>query len=111
VGITGVAYIVLMTPLLLARRKHSTVLPDTDVEDVLLGARVTEWSPAAGRTIKRSGLRDTGGIYLVRVKRQATGNVHHAVSPEFIVQVGDILYFTGLIESFGGTYAYAYANE
>jgi Citrate transporter/TrkA-C domain len=111
VGFTGLAYIVLMTPLLLARRKHSTVLPDTDAEDVLLGARVTEWSPAAGRTIKRSGLRDTGGIYLVRVKRQATGNVHHAVSPEFIVQVGDILYFTGLIESFGGAYYFCCFHE
>jgi hypothetical protein len=45
-------------------------------------------------------LRDTGGIYLVRVKRYVTGNIHNAVGPEFILQAGDILYFTGLVESF-----------
>ena len=72
-----------------------------NAEDILLGARLTQWSPASGRTIKRSGLRDTGGIYLVSVKRQATGNVHTAVSPEFVLEVDDILYFTGLIDTFG----------
>eukprot|EP00542_Grammatophora_oceanica_P012662 CAMPEP_0194045244 /NCGR_PEP_ID=MMETSP0009_2-20130614/16610_1 /TAXON_ID=210454 /ORGANISM="Grammatophora oceanica, Strain CCMP 410" /LENGTH=97 /DNA_ID=CAMNT_0038690043 /DNA_START=32 /DNA_END=323 /DNA_ORIENTATION=+ len=56
---------------------------------------------AAGRSVKRSGLRDTGGIYLVSVHRAATGNVHRAVSQDFVVQVGDVLYFTGLIEGFG----------
>lgn len=70
-------------------------------DDILLGARLTQWSPAAGRTIKRSGLRDTGGIYLVSVKRRATGNVHTAVSPEFVLEVDDILYFTGIIDTFG----------
>jgi len=74
---------------------------DDDAKDILLGARLTQWSPAAGRTVQRSGLRDTGGIFLVSVKRAATGNIHHAVGPEFVLQVGDILYFTGLIESFG----------
>lgn len=42
-------------------------------------ARLTKWSPAAGRTVKRSGLRDTGGIYLVSVYRAISGNIHRAV--------------------------------
>jgi hypothetical protein len=46
-------------------------------------------------------LRDTGGIYLVSVYRAATGNIHRAVGQEFVLNVGDILYFTGLVESFG----------
>ena len=54
-----------------------------------------------GRTIKRSGLRDTGGISLVSVMRRATRNVHTAVSPEFVLEIDDILYFTGLIDAFG----------
>lgn len=97
----GIAYVILITPWLLVRGKQALVGNDTDARDVLLGARLTQWAPAAGRSIQRSGLRDTGGIYLVRVKRAATGNIHHAVGPEFVLQVGDILYFTGLVESFG----------
>ena len=69
-------------------------------DDILLGAKLLKWSPAAGRSVKRSGLRDTGGIYLVSVYRAATGNVHRAVGQEFVLQVGDILYFTGLVEGF-----------
>ena len=72
-----------------------------DSDALLLGARLTPWSPAAGRTVKRSGLRDSGGIYLVSVHRVATGNVHRSVSPDFVLSVGDVLYFTGLIEGFG----------
>eukprot|EP01082_Thalassiosira_pseudonana_P009116 g8017.t1.1.5e17418a g8017 g8017.t1 contig27:269-3016(-) len=104
VAFVGIAYILLMTPLLLDRKKNeynTSLMNSSSSDDLLLGAKLTQWSPAAGRTIKRSGLRDTGGVYLVSVKRQATGNVHTAVSPEFVVEVGDVLYFTGLIETFG----------
>jgi len=97
----GIAYVVLVTPWLLVRGKQASVGNDDDAQDFLLGARLTQWAPAAGRSIQRSGLRDTGGIFLVRVKRAATGNIHHAVGPEFILEKGDILYFTGLVESFG----------
>jgi hypothetical protein len=33
--------------------------------------------------------------------RKATGNVHTAVSPEFVLEVDDVLYFTGFIDTFG----------
>ena len=106
VALVGVAYVILMTPILLVRNdRHRLLLTSRDAnnndDDILLGARLTQWSPASGRTIKRSGLRDTGGIYLVSVKRRATGNVHTAVSPEFVLEVDDILYFTGMIDTFG----------
>jgi di/tricarboxylate transporter len=99
VAFLGVAYVILFTPLLLARN-HSTVVQDLDAEQLLLRARVTQYSPAADRTVLRSGLRDTGGVYLVRVKRHVTGNYHNAVGPEFVIGVGDILYFAGLLETF-----------
>lgn len=70
-------------------------------DSILLGARLTKWSAAATRTVKRSGLRDTGGLFLVSVHRAATGNVHRAVGQDFVLNVGDILYFTGLVEGFG----------
>lgn len=137
VSMVGIAYVVLVTPLLLARRRNKNGATfefvdgggdDFILGDLLLGARVTQWSPAAGRTIRRSGLRDTGGIYLtryvrfirvgpsmssfrfginmtsflfVRVHRAATGNTHHAVGPDFVLSAGDTLYFTGVAETFG----------
>lgn len=106
VAFAGVAYILIASPVLLpggAGFGSSAERSDTlgTEEDLLLGARLTQWSPAAGRTVQRSGLRETGGIYLVSVHRAATGNVHRAVSQDFVLQVGDILYFTGLVEGFG----------
>lgn len=95
----GIAYVILVTPWLLVRGKQAST--DSDKQDFLLGARLTQWAPAAGRSIRRSGLRDTGGVFLTSVKRAATGNIHHAVGPEFVLEVGDILYFTAMVESFG----------
>ena len=104
IALAGMCYILLASPVLLPggdSRKGGGTLPLDNKVDVLLGARLAPWSPAVGRSVKRSGLRDTGGIYLVSVHRAATGNVHRAVGQEFVLNVGDILYFTGLIESFG----------
>ena len=110
IAMAGLSYVLLVSSCLLPGSKQSTsngndggaaILPLKNSEDILLGARLSPWSPAAGRSVKRSGLRDTGGIYLVSVHRAATGNVHRAVGQEFVLNVGDILYFTGLIEGFG----------
>ena len=103
-AIAGIAYVLLASPFLLpgGKTRKSGEQPLGDAEDeILLGARLTQWSPAAGRSVKRSGLRDTGGLYLVSVHREATGNVHRAVGQDFVLNVGDILYFTGLVEEFG----------
>lgn len=108
-ALVGLAYTILMSPFVLPGgakyigcNKNIIGQSDTGIkgDDILLGARLTKWSPAAGRSVKRSGLRETGGIYLVSVYRAATGNVHRAVGQEFVLQVGDILYFTGLVEGF-----------
>ncbi len=72
-----------------------------DGDEILLGARIASWSPAADRSVKWSGLRDTGGLYLVSVRRATTGNIHCAVGQEFVLNVNDIVYFSGLIEGFG----------
>jgi di/tricarboxylate transporter len=62
VAMAGITYVILATPWLLARKGMKSHPATQDTEDVLLPARLTQWSPAAGRTIRRSGLRDTGGI-------------------------------------------------
>jgi hypothetical protein len=105
VAMVGICYILVASPCLLpggsSKKNGESTIPLDNHEDILLGARLTPWSPAAGRSVKRSGLRDTGGIYLVSVHRAATGNVHRAVGQDFVLNVGDILYFTGLVEGFG----------
>jgi hypothetical protein len=104
VAFVGILYIVVGSKWLLpgGRGKESGVGSTILVrEDILLGAKLMPWSPAAGRSVKRSGLRNTGGLYLVSVYRAATGNVHRAVGQDFVLNVGDVLYFTGLIEGFG----------
>lgn len=102
IAIAGTAYILLTSPFLLPGGSNS----DDGAQiggnaNVLLGARLTPWSAASGRTVKRSGLRDTGGIYLVSVYRHETGRVHRAVGQDFGLNVGDILYFaSGFPETF-----------
>jgi hypothetical protein len=43
----------------------------------------------------------TSHRYLVSVYRASTGNVHRSVGPDFVLSVGDILYFTGMVKAFG----------
>ena len=104
-AIIGLIYILCCGPFILpgGRNKISggqVKLTTGEYDDLLIGARVPSWSPAAGRTVKRSGLNNSAGIYLVNVRRATTGNIHRAVSPDFVVSVGDELYFTGSVEDF-----------
>jgi hypothetical protein len=101
VAIIGVAYVILFGSIILPGGRSGGGGSLFDGDEILLGARITPWSPAAGRSVKRSGLRDTGGLYLVSVRRAATGNIHRAVGHEFVLNVGDVVYFSGLIEGFG----------
>ena len=108
IAFAGMVYILLFSELLvpggskfIGRSESEAEVPADLDSSILLGARLTKWSPAANRTVKRSGLRDTGGLYLVSVHRAATGNVHRAVGQDFVLNVGDVLYFTGLVDQFG----------
>jgi hypothetical protein len=113
IAMIGLAYVLVASPCLLPggtgasfcgggdNRSAIDISGNEGGQDLLLGAKLMPWSPASGRSVKRSGLRDTGGIYLVSVHRAATGNVHRAVGQDFVLNVGDVLYFTGLVEEFG----------
>ena len=102
IAMAGISYILIFSPILLpSSPADADGSSGTVLNTILLGARLMQWSPAAGRNVKSSGLRDTGGIYLVNVYRHETGNVHRAVGQDFVLNVGDILYFTsGFPESF-----------
>ena len=72
-------------------------------EDLIVGARLLAWSAAVGKTVAGSGLRGLPGLYLVSVKREDT--LIRAVGPEFVLTQGDVLYFTGMVESIGNVCA------
>ena len=72
-------------------------------EDLIVGARLQAWSAAVGKTVAGSGLRGLPGLYLVSVKREDT--LIRAVGPEFVLSQGDVLYFTGMVESIGNVCA------
>lgn len=111
IAFAGMLYVILLSDFLIpggskfiggsSSGDNLTEAPTDIDESILLGARLTKWSAAVNRTVKRSGLHDTAGLYLVNVHRAATGNVHRAVGQDFVLNVGDILYFTGLVEGFG----------
>ena len=64
IAILSFAYILIFSPCTLpggVTKKKDRDIPMDD-GNILLGALMTQWSPAVGRTVKRSGLRDTGGM-------------------------------------------------
>ena len=110
VAFSGIVYVIIFSKYLLPGRElargrrngsssQNRAAEDDDNEDIIVGAKVMPWSDAVGRTIEASGLRGLPGLYLVSVRR--SGSLIRAVGPEFIINQGDILYFTGLIESLG----------
>lgn len=94
VALIGIAYIILVSHWLLPdiKKGYSSMLAlyQDSMEGILLGERVVQWSPAAGRTVHNSGLRDTGGIYLMSVHR-----IHWAVLHEFVLNSGKVQFSTG----------------
>jgi len=103
VALVGFAYIVALSPLLLPMESGGSLTnrKGGGTEDILVSARVMRWSPACDNTVGDSGLRGLPGLYLVTVHKQSTGATLRAVGPDLILQEGDRLDFTGVVESFG----------
>ncbi|KAL4441024.1 hypothetical protein ABPG77_010455 [Micractinium sp. CCAP 211/92] len=85
---------------LLRRLRNKGELPDEEREDAsadfFVGLLVPAGSPVVQRTVAEAGLQETDGLTLVSVKRH--GKVHHAVSGEWLLAEGDILFFSGLLD-------------
>ena len=105
VALSGMAYILVASPFLLpggtgradaadSRKKAD----DGMIEDSLaVGAVVAPKSPVIDQPV--ATLRGLNGLYLVSVQRGDM--LLRAVTPEFLLEEGDILHFTGLVESIG----------
>lgn len=81
------------------------VLPDNggsartlgDPREYVAEMLVPRASPLVGRTIEGAGLRHLPGCYLVEIER--SGTLIPAVGPDEVLQAGDHLVFTGIVES------------
>ena len=111
-ALTGMTYILLASRVLLPKGKSASEASSRrrgdsssgdggggGTEDLIVGARLQPWSAAVGKTVGASGLRGLPGLYLVSVKRDET--LVRAVGPEFVLNQGDVLYFTGMVENLG----------
>jgi len=106
----GVVYIVLFAPLLLPGfeelRKRASERSGIDGEavareigtDFTVSCVVLGSSNVCGRVVGDSGLRGEDGLYLTSVERE--DRLFNAVGSEFVIQEGDILFFTGMVDRF-----------
>ena len=104
VAMSGMAYILIASPFLLpggrGRRDAASGADGEDdlIEDSLaVGAVVAPKSPVIDQPV--ATLRGLNGLYLVSVQRGDM--LLRAVTPEFLLEEGDVLHFTGLVSSIG----------
>ena len=102
IALVGIAYIILFSSILLPYPQSTNITMDQEVdEDLLVKATILKWSPAAGRTVRESGLRGLPGLFLVSVRKRDTGIIYRAIGPDMVLDEGDVLYFTGAFENLG----------
>mmetsp|Transcript_84290 Transcript_84290/g.233623 ORF Transcript_84290/g.233623 Transcript_84290/m.233623 type:complete len:1150 (+) Transcript_84290:75-3524(+) len=100
VALSGLMYILALSPYLLPGGGRG---PSKGGGDLLVGARVMPQSKVVNSKVGESGLRDLPGLYLVCLQHvgEEVGAGRDGVSPEAVLSEGDILWFTGLVESLG----------
>lgn len=64
--------------------------------ELMLAMRVVG-APTSGKTVNQAGLRQLPAAFLVSITRK--GEIIHAVSPDEVLQKGDILWFAGSVGS------------
>eukprot|EP00511_Aplanochytrium_stocchinoi_P006177 CAMPEP_0204833982 /NCGR_PEP_ID=MMETSP1346-20131115/18457_1 /ASSEMBLY_ACC=CAM_ASM_000771 /TAXON_ID=215587 /ORGANISM="Aplanochytrium stocchinoi, Strain GSBS06" /LENGTH=870 /DNA_ID=CAMNT_0051966949 /DNA_START=402 /DNA_END=3011 /DNA_ORIENTATION=+ len=118
---TGIIYIILFAPLLLPSAEDiekrqlealgvnenrrdgraqslRALIPKGIATDFTVRCLVQPDSEVCNQGVDQAGLRGLDGLYLTSVQRD--GHVFNAVGPEFVINEYDILFFTGLVETF-----------
>ena len=97
--LSGLAYVLVAAPVLLpgGSRSDTGAATDVDMDNLTVGAVVPRGSPVVDAEV--AVLRGLNGLYLVSVQRGDM--LMRAVRPEFILEVGDVLIFTGLVDRIG----------
>src|SRR3546814_20807194 len=81
----------------------SRLLPAHEAENgesmqaYFLEAHVAQGSALAGHTVEDNGLRNLDGLYLVEILR--SGHLISPVTPDMMIEAGDLLIFSGEVEN------------
>ncbi|MGQ0634180.1 MAG: SLC13 family permease [Planctomycetaceae bacterium] len=93
-AIVGLAYLVTIGIRLLPNRQDLMEYIETHPREYSVEMVVRQGCPLAGQSVRTAGLRDLPGLYLYRIERGA--QIIAAVGPNDVMQVGDILSFSGV---------------
>lgn len=98
-ALVGIAYIVLMTRVLLPVRTP-VIDVDEDARQYTTRVRVVPNGPLVGRTIEEAGLRGLPGLFIVGIER---GDDRIAApGPESVLRADDVIVFAGVLEMVKG---------
>ena len=96
VAIAGIALLVVVTPVLLPRRRAPSESLDMDAREFTVEMIVAGDAPPAGQTVSDAGLRNLQGVYLVEIERD--GHRIAPVGPDEELSAGDRLVFAGNVD-------------
>ena len=96
-AIIGVLYLYFVGRKLIPERKDFLMNLGDTAREYLANMRVDTGCPLVGQNVEAAGLRHLDGLFLVEIIRE--GNAIAPVTPEEIVQEGDTLTFTGVVEN------------
>uniref|UniRef100_A0A061S8X4 Sodium sulfate co-transporter n=1 Tax=Tetraselmis sp. GSL018 TaxID=582737 RepID=A0A061S8X4_9CHLO len=74
------------------------VEPVKDEAREFMAPMVVDNGNLAGKTIQQAGLRGLPGLFLVAIDR-VSGETLHAVNPQTVLEIGDVLWFSGDLEA------------
>lgn len=93
----GLLYLVFVAPRRLPVRMEAAEELDDRTREYTAAMRVTEGSPLDGRTVEEANLRALPGLFLVEIDRGT--RLITPVSPDQILESGDILVFAGVVST------------
>ena len=93
----GLLFLVFVAPSLLPNRMDAPEQLDDRTREYTAAMRVTSDSPLHGQTVEEANLRNLPGLFLVEIDRG--DRLITPVSPDQILQRGDILVFAGVVST------------
>jgi di/tricarboxylate transporter len=97
IAAAGFLYLVFVAPSRLPSHMEAPEELDNRTREYTAAMRVTQGSPLHGRTVEEADLRNLPGLFLVEIDRGA--HLITPVSPEQVLESGDILVFAGVVST------------
>lgn len=96
-AVVGGVLVVFLIPRLLPNREGIAGVVDDNRREYIVEMQVEPGCPLIGKGIKKAGLRNLPGLFLVEIDRSNT--VITPVAPDEEIEAGDRLVFSGLVET------------